>query len=521
MISRDGALISLWQESADYLSVGSKTTNNHFDVIIVGGGITGISLGILLQNAGKKCLILEANNLCFGTTGGTTAHLNTFMDTPYTTLIKNFGEDNARLVAEAAKEAIGLIKHNIEKYAIQCGFEYTSGYLFAQNEKQEKELEAIAEACGKVGVEVFKTTVIPIPIPFSKAVEFPGQAKFSPVQYVMALAKEFIKMGGTILEQSRVVQHTQRKDQIGNKELIDVQTQEHTYTSPFLVYATHTAPGVNMMHFRCAPYRSYVIATKLKNSIPSDISDMLYPEGLCYDMFDPYHYYRSQEINGEMFFIAGGEDHKTAHESNTEQCFRKLESHVREHFDVEKITHKWSSQYYEPTDGLPYIGHLPGTSGNIFVATGYGGNGMIYSQVAAIMLTHIILNGESRFESLFDPGRVKPLAGFSNFVKENSDVVRHLIGSIFSAKKIESLSELAHGDAKIIDFDNHKIALFKSREGRLYALNPACTHIKCTVAWNAAEQSWDCPCHGARYSPEGKVLNGPAHIDLRKIELKD
>lgn len=519
MIPRDGALTSLWQESADNFIIDNNSAKTDYDVIIVGGGITGVSLGMLLQNAGKKCLILEANNLCFGTTGGTTAHLNTFMDTPYTTIIKNFGEDNARLVAEAAIEAIDLIKRNIDKYNIQCDFEYASGYLFAQDEKQEKELEEITEACGKVGVEVSETDSIPIPIPFSKAIEIPQQAKFSPVEYVMALAKEFVDAGGTILEQSRVIHHTQKKD--ANKELIEVETETQKYTASFLVYATHIAPGVNIMHFRCAPYRSYAMAVKLKNITTSNNVDGQYPEGLSYDMYDPYHYYRSQKVNGEMYFIVGGEDHKTAHETNTENCFRKLESHVRENFDVEEITHKWSSQYYEPADGLPYIGHLPGEKDNIFVATGYGGNGMIYSQVSAILLADVITTGESKFASLFNPNRVKPIAGFSNFVKENSDVVKHLVSSIFSAKKVESLSELAHGEAKIIELDNQKIALFKDMEGGLHALNPACTHIKCTVAWNSAEQSWDCPCHGARYSPDGKVLNGPTHIDLKKVELND
>lgn len=520
MISRDGALTSLWQHSVNTFLHNGKKNDDNYDVVIVGGGITGISTGLLLQNAGMKCLILEANNLCFGTTGGTTAHLNTLMDTPYQTLIKNFGEKNAILVAEATKMAIDLIKQNIEKYSIECGFDYTTGYLFAQNDKQEKELEEIIEACNKVGVEVDYVDAIPIPIPFSKAISISRQAKFSPVQYVYALANEFKKAGGTIAEQMRVTEHTYSKDEITGEEYIDVKTEMRSYRSKFLIYATHIPPGVNVMHFRCAPYRSYAMAMKLAGSnTPNDESS--YPEGLCYDMFDPYHYYRTQEINGENYFIAGGEDHKTAHEANTEQCLRKLESHVREYFNIETITHKWSSQYYEPADGLPYIGQLPGTNENIFVATGYGGNGMIYSQIAAMLLTDLITTGESKLADLFSPNRVKPIAGFSNFVKENADVVKHLVSGIFSAKKIASVSELAHGEANVIELDGHKVALYKDEQGNLHALNPACTHVRCTVAWNTAEESWDCPCHGARYSVDGKVLNGPAHVDLRKIELSN
>jgi glycine/D-amino acid oxidase-like deaminating enzyme/nitrite reductase/ring-hydroxylating ferredoxin subunit len=513
MIPRDGAAISLWQETADFYIQNNTATNTNYDVIIVGGGITGISLALQLQKSGKKCIVLEANSICFGTSGGTTAHLNTMLDTPYTTIIKNFGEDNAKFVAKAAKESIGLIKSNIESYNISCSFEDVSGYLFAQDEKQEKELEDIFEACGKVEVTASFIDTIPVPIPFTKAMEVPAQGKLSPVEYVYALANAFETAGGVIVQDTRVIGYTQRKDEVANTEVIDVETQSGNYIGNALVYATHIPPGVNIMHFRCAPYRTYVMAVKLSGND--------YPTGLIYDMDDPYHYYRTQEINGEKYFIVGGEDHKTAHEENTEKRFHSLEASIRKYFNVEKVTHKWSSQYYEPTDGLPYIGYLPGTSGNIFVATGYGGNGIIYSHVATILLTELITTGKSRYAELFSPNRIKPIAGFSNFIKENADVIKNLIGKWFPVKDLESFSALAHGEGKVVEFDNHKIALYKDVSGNLHAVNPSCTHINCSVLWNAVEQSWDCPCHGARYSIDGKVLNGPAHIDLEKIELKN
>lgn len=253
------------------------------------------------------------------------------------------------------------------------------------------------------------------------------------------------------------------------------------------------------------------MGVKLKNN--------KYPDGLAYDMVDPYHYYRTHEVDGQKYLVAGGEDHKTAHQPNTEECFRKLESYLQKYFDIEEVSFKWSSQFFVPADGLPYIGHLPGNPDNIFVATGFGGNGMTYSHATALVLTDIILKGKSKYEKLFNPNRIKPVAGFENFVKEAADVVAKFIGDRFAKTKIKDLVELAPGEAKVVKYEGDSIALYKDEKGGLHAVNPACTHINCIVGWNTAEQTWDCPCHGSRFSMDGEVLNAPARKDLEKIDL--
>ncbi len=277
------------------------------------------------------------------------------------------------------------------------------------------------------------------------------------------------------------------------------------------IYATHIPPGINLLHLRCAPYRSYAMAVRLK--------DGKYPGALAYDMDDPYHYYRTQRVHGKDYLIAGGEDHKTGHIDDTEACFTKLESYIRQYFKVEEIAFKWSSQYFEPADGLPYIGHLPGKPGNIFVATGFGGNGMIYSQIAAEVLTNIILQKEDERIKILDPNRIKPIAGFANFVKENADVAKELVSSFFAGKKIDELSGLKNAEAKVVKFEGHTMAVYKDEKGMVHSVDPTCKHMKCGVVWNSAEKSWDCPCHGARYDMDGKVLTGPADRDLDVIKL--
>ncbi len=505
---RDGATTSLWQGTTAGFRPASVITSKTFDVVIAGAGISGLTLALQLQQYGLKCVILEAQTVGFGTTGGTTAHLNTLLDTPYSQIIKDFGIENAMLVASSTRAAIQLVKDNIEQFNIDCGFEETPGYLFAQNNGQVKALETIRDGCVDVGIDAEFTGDVPLSIPYQRAIKVPRQAKLHPLRYVQTLAAAFEASGGVIIEHCRVLD----SQSANNDTEVTVETSQGKYQAKSLVYATHIPIGINLLHLRCAPYRSYAMAVKVDKGS--------YPEGLVYDMYDPYHYYRTQNIDGQDYLIVGGEDHKTGDEPNTNGCFLRLESHIRSHFSVSEIAWRWSSQYYQPVDGLPYIGHLPGNAANVFVATGYGGNGITYSHVAALVLRGLVLNHESPYSALFSPARVKPVAGFTDFVKHNADVVKQFVGKWFGQEELQSLAALAPGEGKVVKYEDHTLGLYKDEKGLLHAVNPACTHMKCSVSWNVAEQSWDCPCHGARYSCDGEVLNGPASKDLEPVEVK-
>ncbi len=506
-MKRDGALTSLWQNNLPDFSGRTVTLPQQvFDVVIAGGGITGITTALLLQKAGRSCLVAEAHSLCFGTTGGTTAHLNTFLDTSYKDIIKDFGEDSAQLVARACRQALDLVKQHVETYNIDCGYAEKDGYVYAQDEQQVKELDDLIDASLKAGAEVAFASQIPVPIPFQKAIVYRRQAQMHPTRYVLALARAFEEAGGVILQNCRI-------DSVKDKAPLEMETSLGSLQAHKLIYATHIPPHINLLHFRCAPYRSYVMAVTLH--------DGAYPDGLAYDMYDPYHYYRTQEVDGQQYLIAGGEDHKTAHVMNTDACFTRLESHLRQHFPVDQVAFKWSSQYFEPSDGLAYIGRLPGNSENILVATGYSGNGITYSHIAALTLSDLVLKGQSAYARLFDPARIKPVAGFAAFVKENADVVKEFVGKRIGQEKLAALAGLAPGEGKVVKFEGTSVAIYKDESGKLYAVNPVCTHAKCVVGWNSAERTWDCPCHGARYDINGQVVTGPAHRGLEVIELSN
>lgn len=505
MLKRDGANPSVWQGTADPYIVKNKTGKKEFDIAIAGGGITGITTALILQEAGFSCVVLESETVCFGTTSGTTAHINTLLDVPYSTLSKNFGQENAALVRSCVAEALLFIEKNVYTYNADCGFKLQDAFLFATEETQQKELDEIMNASEKAGIELMEAESIPVPVPFLKAMRAAGQARFHPIRYVYALANAFEEAGGVIVEMARVLE-------VEENEKVQVRTTEGDYFCNHLIYATHTPPGINFLHTRLVPYRSYAMAVTLE--------DELYPDHLTYDMYDPYHYYRTQVIDGRSYLIVGGKDHKTGKEANTEACFLALEAHIRKYFPVREVMYKWSSQYYESVDGLPYIGFLPGKERTL-VATGFGGNGMIYSSVAALVLRDILLGKEHAAVKLFDPSRIKPVAGFTEFVKHNTGAVKELLKKLIPVQSIDVVAEMAPGEGRLVQYEGEKLGLYKDEQGQLHAVLPSCSHMHCDVQWNGTEKSWDCPCHGARYAPNGDLLNGPSTAPLKTIRLAD
>jgi glycine/D-amino acid oxidase-like deaminating enzyme len=267
---RDSYTQSPWQ-TIDLNEIPQPTPdlNLTYDVLIVGAGITGISTALMLQKAGKRCIVIEAGTIGYGTTGGTSAHLNTFFDATYPEIESDFAEEAAKLAAESGKEAIAQIKDFIDLYHIECDFEYKGAYLFSETEKETAELAKLLEATRNAGVEVIEYQDNGVPVPFQMALHFIDQGQFHPLKYIYALASEFVKLGGVIVENT-FVEKTSLEDNLHLAEF-----GEQSVKATNLVWATHVPPGITPFTFRCAAYRSYVLGVKLKNDA--------YPIGLCYE----------------------------------------------------------------------------------------------------------------------------------------------------------------------------------------------------------------------------------------------
>lgn len=506
--NRDSSTKSPWQKELVNIPGQQENQNDSpYDVMIIGAGITGITTALLLQQQGKRCIILEGHNIGYGTTGGTTAHINTFFDSTYPEIESDFSQEAAKLVADAGKQALEKIRSLVHTHQIECDLESKTGYLFSETDKETKQLEDILESSQRAGVAVSEADQNGLPIPFQKSIAFEGQAQFHPLKYIKALAEEFIRLSGVILENTFI-------SEVKCEDHIHIAySDEREFKADHLVWATHVPPGINQFSFRCAPYRSYVLGIRLSEGSQ-------YPTDMAYDMQEPYHYFRTHQVEGENILILGGADHKTGH-SDPQQAFTELEDYASKYFDIQDIPYRWSSQYYVPVDGLPYIGPMNSIEENLYVATGFNGNGMTWATIAGQVISDAILKKENLYAELLKPSRMKPVAGFTEFVKENADVAYHFITDRFRSEDIDSLGRLNRGEGKVIDYKGEKMAVYKDDKGLITALHPTCTHAGCTVLFNAAEKSWDCPCHGGRFDIDGKVISGPPRKDLPPIEFSE
>lgn len=502
--------VSVWQATASETSYPSLMQDIAVDVAIVGGGITGLTTALLLKRAGLTVAVLEA--LAIGgvgsATGYTAAQIREAPDR-YQDWIANFGEDDARLAAQARRAAIERIANLVREEQIDCDFKRVPGYLYTENYGDIDRLEAEAKAAQKLGVDA-TVTIAPLPFPTTKAILFPNQAQFHALNYLLGLAKAVEGGGSYVFEQTRVL------DVSGDKPT-RFYTLGGTVSAHSVVLATHTPiHDITRLQdiyvtatIKVVPFQSYVLGVKLRSaSVEQSI-----PDSLFWDTNQPYHYisrYETPQL-GEIL-IVGGENHKTGADINTSECYQRLEAYVRSHFEVESVPYRWSSQWFESVDGLPLIGKSL-LHDNLYLATGYGGNGISEGTIAAVTITDSILERENPWIRLYDPNRFKPFAGTLKFLAQNLDISRHFVLDRFK-QDAQTIAEIPSGSGKLIELDGEKIAAYRDEAGELHTLSAVCSHLACIVNWNEAQKSWDCPCHGARYSCTGQVLNGPSIKDL-------
>ena len=263
-----------------------------------------------------------------------------------------------------------------------------------------------------------------------------------------------------------------------------------------------------LLQTKLARYQSYVCAFAPRE--PLEL-------GLYWDTSDPYHYLRLIDIGDARLLIVGGEDHKTGATTDTEACYARLARYVEERFAPPSLHYRWSSQVLESVDGLPYIGREP-LSEAAYVSTGYSGNGMTFGTLGGMMVSDAILGKKSAYADLYARSRIKPLAAAKDFLAENVDFPVHLVAGAIRLAKAPSAESVAPGEAGIVRHAGKLVALYRDEHGRAHAVSAVCPHMGCVVAWNGAEKTWDCPCHGSRFDRDGGVLTAPSKVGLANVE---
>ncbi len=475
------------------------------EVLIIGGGITGILTAYCLSRIGKKVTVVDAGQIGGGETGCTTAHLTWVLDAGYAELERSFNADKARLALESHRSAIDFIEKIVQEEKIDCDFKRVNGYTFLARGENRETFEKELNALHDLGAP--ETTLEPkAPFDFFQTgacLRYPNQAQFHPLKFLNSLARSIQANGGRIFCETRV----------SHIESGKVRTEtDHEITADRIIVATHS-PIKNILFFlKEAAYRSYVIASKIKkNEVPA---------GLYCDTEDPYHYVRTQSVDDRNdLLIIGGEDHKTGQNDDYEAPFDKLESWAKERFPMfNKADHAWSGQIIEPVDGLAFIGSSPFHK-NIYIATGYSGNGMTYSAIAAMIFHDMLLDKKNAWADLYSPTR-KNLKTGGRFLEENVNMVKEMVTGHLESGDMEDPEKLKPGEGGIIKKGLAHQAVYRDDTGQLHSSLAVCPHLGCVVQWNAAQKTFDCPCHGSRFSGKGEVLCGPAIRDLKNTDVE-
>ena len=266
------------------------------------------------------------------------------------------------------------------------------------------------------------------------------------------------------------------------------------------------------MHTKQAAYRTYAIG------VPVPLDSI--PKALYWDTEDPFHYLRLQRIddgkNSRDILMIGGEYHKTGQADELENRFARLLSWGRTHFlGLPEPEFRWSGQIMDSMDGLAFLGRNPGDEPNVYIATGDSGVGLTHGTIAGILITDLIMGRENPWTSLYDPSRKSVRAAFS-FAEENLNVAAQYADWV-TPGEVSSADEIKPGSGALLRRGLSKIAAYRDDSGKLHERSAVCPHLGCIVAWNGTERSWDCPCHGSRFDPHGKVLNGPAISPLEPV----
>ncbi|MFN2587916.1 MAG: FAD-dependent oxidoreductase [Actinomycetota bacterium] len=497
---------SFWIDTTAAPAFPALTRDVRVDVAIVGGGIVGAMAATFLKEAGKSVAVLEARRVCEGVTGHTTAKVTSLHTLVYAELISKFGEDKARLYAESNQAAIGTIAQICRARSLDCELTETNAFTYTVADDQVSKIEEEVEAAQRLGLPARYYDELPLPYPVKAAVGFDGQLEFHPRKFLLPLLESIPGDGSHVFEGARVV---------------DVEEGEPCYVRTAggrMVIAADVIVATNMpivdkgfFFARAEPSRGYALAME----VPED----RVPGGMFINVGAPTHSVRRARHDGRTLLILAGEGHHTGEGGIHREQWDRLEEWARNDLGATRVAYRWSTQDYYSLDKVPFVGRMTPGGGHLFTATGFSAWGMTNGVVAGRLLADLITETPNEWAELYDPNRLN-VKSLPSFVKKGGHDAKRLIGDrLKGAEDPAEIAALAPGAGAVFDVDGEKVGIHRDDDGTLHAVSATCTHLGCIVAWNDAERSWDCPCHGSRFAASGDVLTGPARTPLEPREL--
>lgn len=489
-----------WIASTETTNYPALEEDLRIDVALVGGGLAGITAAYLLKQSNLTVAVIEADRIGRGTSGHTTAKVTSQHSLIYDKLIKNLGLEKARQYAEANEYAITFIEEMINKNKINCDFSRQSAYIYTREEQYVKQIEDEVRAATSLGIKAQFLEQTPLPFEVKAAERFDNQAQFHPRKYLLALAAKIPGGGSHIFERTRAVDFRE------GAPFTIITAEGHKVIAAKVIVASHFPAygGGGYYYARMYPERAYAVAITANET---------FPDGVYISAEKPSRSLRSTPYNGSELIIVTGENHRTGQGPPTGVHYLNLAQFAEQNFTVTGMPFRWSAQDYTTLDQVPYAGHLDPGLPNVYVATGFRKWGMTNATASSILLRDLIVYGESPWKDVYDPARFKPDPLLKHSAKTAAGPIKDAPEAAVKLGNIPREKELSPGEAVVVEEGG--TGLYKDDEGRVHEVELICTHMGCKPVWNEAERSWDCPCHGSRFTYEGDIIEGPALKSLR------
>lgn len=486
--------VSIWRGTAEASAFTSLEGPVEADVAVVGGGITGITLAMLLSEAGKSVAVLEAHGIGSGSTGNSTGNLYAVVSGGLHTVGTKWDRTVMAAVAESRSQAVDRIEMTAARFAPDCAFQRCPLHLYATTVARTSVVDREFDALKSLGIPAELTAEVATPLRAVRTLVVPNQAQFQPFAYVNALARQLAADRCRIYERSPVIDIDEGSHV--------VKTARGQVVARDIVLATHTPKRRFLVQAEMQPQREYGIALAMPQ-VPL-------PPGVFWGIGDFTHSIRRFSAGGQDYLLVIGEEHPTG-QHDAVAALTRLESFAREHFEVKDVAFTWSAQNYRAADGLPYIGRSHASG--VYIATGFGTDGLTYGTLAAEIISDSILGRTNRWSGLYEASRLSPVKGAKGMLQENFSVAKALLHD-YGTHPLGTVEEIPRGEGAIVEVDGERLAAYRDQSGVLSMVSPVCTHLKCIVRWNGAEKTWDCPCHGSRFDVHGAVVEGPALLPL-------
>ncbi|MEV8565416.1 FAD-dependent oxidoreductase [Streptomyces sp. NPDC051322] len=498
---------SFWMKTSDATSYPALDRHVDVDVAVVGGGIAGLSTAWELARTGRSVAVLEADRIAAGVSGYTTAKLSSLHTLVYDRLCRTRGQEAAHLYARSQQGAVERVAEIVAELNIECDLEHLSAFTYAVDPGGTSALQAEAKAAADAGLSAAYVTETDLPFAVSGAVRVDGQAQFHPRKYLLALAEDLRTRGGLVFERTRITGLSE-----GSPCEVTAESG-HSVTARDVVVATQYPVFDRALLFaRLTPRRELAVAAPL----PADQD----PGGMYITEEEGKRSVRTVPLgDGRRLLIVTGESF-TPGTGEPRERFRRLDSWMHEHFGVGDTAYHWAAQDNDSTDRVPLVGPFHPGARHTYVATGFGGWGMSGGVMAGGLLTRLISGDPPPWAELYDPRRLwSTLRGAPALLKQQAEVGGHFIGDRLRTSHVGSVADIPPGSGAVVRVDGRRCAVYRDEGGTAHAVSARCTHLGCLVAFNAAETTWECPCHGSRFGVDGAVLQGPALRPLEAVEV--